>query len=121
VEHHQARGACQENEIARHPRFDALNSSLRQVHRRALHTEAGLNRLTNLATNLVPVVPGGGLMFRHALLHGMLATAPLLGTEAAFAFRRARPGEAPSLWSRTVDRPGGRFWVRRLYSRSRLR
>jgi len=21
-----------------------------------------------------------------------------------------RPGEAPSLWSRTVDRPGGRFW-----------
>jgi len=25
------------------------------------------------------------------------------------AFRLARPGEAPSLWSRTVDRPGGRF------------
>jgi quinoprotein glucose dehydrogenase len=26
------------------------------------------------------------------------------------AFRLARPGEAPSLWSRTIDRPGGRFW-----------
>jgi quinoprotein glucose dehydrogenase len=26
------------------------------------------------------------------------------------AFRLPRPGEAPSLWSRTVDRPGGRFW-----------
>lgn len=26
------------------------------------------------------------------------------------AFRLARTGEAPSLWSRTIDRPGGRFW-----------
>jgi quinoprotein glucose dehydrogenase len=26
------------------------------------------------------------------------------------AFRLARQGESPSLWSRTVDRPGGRFW-----------
>jgi quinoprotein glucose dehydrogenase len=26
------------------------------------------------------------------------------------AFRLARPGEAPSLWSRSIDRPGGRFW-----------
>jgi quinoprotein glucose dehydrogenase len=26
------------------------------------------------------------------------------------AFRLPRQGEAPSLWSRTVDRPGGRFW-----------
>jgi quinoprotein glucose dehydrogenase len=26
------------------------------------------------------------------------------------AFRLARAGEAPSLWSRTIDRPGGRFW-----------
>jgi quinoprotein glucose dehydrogenase len=25
------------------------------------------------------------------------------------AFRLPRQGEAPSLWSRTVDRPGGRF------------
>jgi quinoprotein glucose dehydrogenase len=25
------------------------------------------------------------------------------------AFRVARQGEAPSLWSRTIDRPGGRF------------
>jgi quinoprotein glucose dehydrogenase len=25
------------------------------------------------------------------------------------AFRLARPDEAPSLWSRTIDRPGGRF------------
>jgi quinoprotein glucose dehydrogenase len=25
------------------------------------------------------------------------------------AFRLARPGEAPSQWSRTIDRPGGRF------------
>ncbi len=29
--------------------------------------------------------------------------------ESVMAFRLARPGEAPSLWSRTVDRPGGRF------------
>ena len=26
------------------------------------------------------------------------------------AFRLARAGEQPSLWSRTIDRPGGRFW-----------
>jgi quinoprotein glucose dehydrogenase len=30
--------------------------------------------------------------------------------ESVVAFRLARQGEAPSLWSRTVDRPGGRFW-----------
>ncbi len=30
--------------------------------------------------------------------------------DSVVAFRLARPGEAPSLWSRTVDRPGGRFW-----------
>ena len=30
--------------------------------------------------------------------------------ESVVAFRLAREGEAPSLWSRTVDRPGGRFW-----------
>jgi quinoprotein glucose dehydrogenase len=30
--------------------------------------------------------------------------------ESVVAFRVARQGEAPSLWSRTVDRPGGRFW-----------
>jgi quinoprotein glucose dehydrogenase len=30
--------------------------------------------------------------------------------ESVVAFRLARHGEAPSLWSRTVDRPGGRFW-----------
>ncbi len=29
--------------------------------------------------------------------------------DSMVAFRLARPGEAPSLWSRTVDRPGGRF------------
>jgi quinoprotein glucose dehydrogenase len=29
--------------------------------------------------------------------------------DSLVAFRLARPGEAPSLWSRTVDRPGGRF------------
>jgi quinoprotein glucose dehydrogenase len=28
------------------------------------------------------------------------------------AFRLARPGEAPSLWSRTIDRPGGRFMAK---------
>jgi quinoprotein glucose dehydrogenase len=36
-----------------------------------------------------------------------------LGTsigDSLVAFRLPRPGEAPSLWSRTVDRPGGRFW-----------
>jgi quinoprotein glucose dehydrogenase len=30
--------------------------------------------------------------------------------DSLVAFRLARPGEAPSLWSRTIDRPGGRFW-----------
>jgi quinoprotein glucose dehydrogenase len=29
--------------------------------------------------------------------------------DAMVAFRLARDGEAPSLWSRTIDRPGGRF------------
>jgi quinoprotein glucose dehydrogenase len=29
--------------------------------------------------------------------------------DSVVAFRLARQGEAPSLWSRTVDRPGGRF------------
>ena len=29
--------------------------------------------------------------------------------DSVVAFRLARTGEAPSLWSRTVDRPGGRF------------
>ena len=30
--------------------------------------------------------------------------------DSMVAFRLARSGEAPSLWSRTIDRPGGRFW-----------
>jgi quinoprotein glucose dehydrogenase len=29
--------------------------------------------------------------------------------DSLVAFRLARPGEAPSLWSRTIDRPGRRF------------
>jgi quinoprotein glucose dehydrogenase len=29
--------------------------------------------------------------------------------DSVVAFRLARAGETPSLWSRTVDRPGGRF------------
>jgi quinoprotein glucose dehydrogenase len=32
--------------------------------------------------------------------------------DGVVAFRLARAGEAPSLWSRTIDRPGGRFFVR---------
>lgn len=31
--------------------------------------------------------------------------------DSLVAFRLARPGESPSLWSRTIDRPGGRFWA----------
>ena len=31
--------------------------------------------------------------------------------ESMVAFRLARQGEAPSLWSRSIDRPGGRFWA----------
>jgi quinoprotein glucose dehydrogenase len=31
--------------------------------------------------------------------------------DSLVAFRLARPGEAPSLWSRTIDRPGGRFFA----------
>jgi quinoprotein glucose dehydrogenase len=34
--------------------------------------------------------------------------------DSLVAFRLARPGEAPSLWSRTIDRPGGRFWAKAL-------
>jgi quinoprotein glucose dehydrogenase len=30
--------------------------------------------------------------------------------DSVVAFRLARPGEAPSLWSRSIDRPGGRFF-----------
>ncbi len=30
--------------------------------------------------------------------------------DSVMAFRLARAGESPSLWSRTIDRPGGRFW-----------
>jgi quinoprotein glucose dehydrogenase len=29
--------------------------------------------------------------------------------DSVVAFRLPRAGEAPSLWSRTIDRPGGRF------------
>ncbi|MFG3756362.1 hypothetical protein, partial [Klebsiella pneumoniae] len=29
--------------------------------------------------------------------------------DSLVAFRLPRAGEAPSLWSRTIDRPGGRF------------
>jgi quinoprotein glucose dehydrogenase len=32
--------------------------------------------------------------------------------DSVVAFRLARPDEAPSLWSRTIDRPGGRFMSR---------
>jgi quinoprotein glucose dehydrogenase len=32
--------------------------------------------------------------------------------DSVVAFRLARDGEAPSLWSRTIDRPGGRFLAR---------
>jgi quinoprotein glucose dehydrogenase len=34
--------------------------------------------------------------------------------DSMVAFRLARPGEAPSLWSRTIDRPGGRFFGKAL-------
>jgi quinoprotein glucose dehydrogenase len=30
--------------------------------------------------------------------------------DSVVAFRLPRAGEWPSLWSRTIDRPGGRFW-----------
>jgi quinoprotein glucose dehydrogenase len=32
--------------------------------------------------------------------------------DSVVAFRLARPGESPSLWSRTIDRPGGRFMAK---------
>ncbi len=32
--------------------------------------------------------------------------------DSVVAFRLAREGEAPSLWSRTIDRPGGHFYAR---------
>jgi quinoprotein glucose dehydrogenase len=34
--------------------------------------------------------------------------------DSVVAFRLARAGESPSLWSRTIDRPGGRFWSKAL-------
>jgi len=40
--------------------------------------------------------------------HGQLGTEP---GDSFVAFRLAGPGESPSLWSRTIDRPGGRMWV----------
>ena len=40
--------------------------------------------------------------------HGQLGVAP---GDSLVAFRLAGPGESPSLWSRTIDRPGGRMWV----------
>jgi quinoprotein glucose dehydrogenase len=36
--------------------------------------------------------------------------------DSVVAFRLARAGEAPSLWSRTIDRPGGRFWSKAIVS-----
>ena len=32
--------------------------------------------------------------------------------DSVVAFRLARAGEAASLWSRSIDRPGGRFWAK---------
>ena len=32
--------------------------------------------------------------------------------DSVVAFRLARAGDGPSLWSRTIDRPGGRFYAR---------
>ena len=40
--------------------------------------------------------------------HGQLGTEP---GDTFIAYRLAGPGESPSLWSRTIDRPGGRMWV----------
>lgn len=40
--------------------------------------------------------------------HGQLGTEP---GDSFVAFRLAGPGESPSIWSRTIDRPGGRMWV----------
>lgn len=40
--------------------------------------------------------------------HGQLGAAP---GDSLVAFRLAGPGESPSLWSRTIDRPGGRMWI----------
>jgi quinoprotein glucose dehydrogenase len=36
--------------------------------------------------------------------------------DSLVAFRLARRGEAPSLWSRSIDRPGGRLWAKTLAS-----
>ena len=36
--------------------------------------------------------------------------------DSMVAFRLARQGETPSLWSRTIDRPGGRFWGKAIAS-----
>ena len=38
--------------------------------------------------------------------------------DSVVAFRLARAGEAPSLWSRTIDRPGGRFTAKAIASGS---
>ncbi|MGA7995102.1 MAG: PQQ-binding-like beta-propeller repeat protein, partial [Bradyrhizobium sp.] len=36
--------------------------------------------------------------------------------DSLVAFRLARQGEAPSLWSRSIDRPGGRIWAKTIAS-----
>jgi quinoprotein glucose dehydrogenase len=54
---------------------------------------------THKGTQYVVIAAGG---------HGQLGTPP---GDTFVAFRLARQGEAPSLWSRTIDRPGGRMWL----------
>jgi len=39
-----------------------------------------------------------------------ITSPPAIG-RGVVAFRLARRGEGPSLWSRTIDRPGGRFFA----------
>jgi hypothetical protein len=47
-----------------------------------------LNRFTNIATNVLTVLQGGDLMFRHALGAAIVFAAILLGSDGAFAENR---------------------------------
>jgi len=60
------------------------------------------------ATPMTYVYKGTQYVVIAAGGHSRLGSEP---GDAFVAFRLARPGESPSLWSRTIDRPGGRMWV----------
>ena len=60
------------------------------------------------ATPMTYVYKGTQYVVIAAGGHSRLGSEP---GDTFVAFRLAGPGESPSLWSRTINRPGGRMWV----------